>query len=74
MTEKERRNLDILDTIRRRREVSRADISKLTGRNIVTVSNYVNTYLKRITVTVTWGDSFGNNNSKTLTTLVADHY
>lgn len=47
MTEKERRNLDILDTIRRKREVSRADISKFTGLNIVTVSNYVNTYIKK---------------------------
>ncbi|MBL7157583.1 MAG: ROK family protein [Candidatus Omnitrophica bacterium] len=47
LTEKERRNLDILDTIRRKREVSRADISKLTGLNIVTVSNYVNTYIKK---------------------------
>jgi len=46
-TEKERRNLDILDTIRRKREVSRADISKYTGLNIVTISNYVNTYIKK---------------------------
>jgi predicted NBD/HSP70 family sugar kinase len=47
MTEKEKRNLDILDTIRKKREVSRADISKLTGLNIVTVSNYVNIYIKK---------------------------
>jgi len=47
MTEKERRNLDILDTIRRRREISRADISKMTGLNIVTVSNYVNNYVRK---------------------------
>ena len=47
MTEKERRNLDILDTIRRKSETSRAEISKLTGLNIVTVSNYVNTYIKK---------------------------
>ena len=47
MTEKEKRNLDILDTIRKKREVSRAEISKLTGLNIVTVSNYVNTYIKK---------------------------
>lgn len=47
MTEKERRNLDILDTIRRKREISRAEISKLTGLNIVTVSNYVNTYIRK---------------------------
>ncbi|OGW74975.1 MAG: hypothetical protein A2Z72_07610 [Omnitrophica bacterium RBG_13_46_9] len=47
MSEKERRNLDILDTIRRKTEISRAEISKLTGLNIVTISNYVNTYIKK---------------------------
>ena len=47
MTEKERRNLEILDTIRKKREVSRAEISKITGLNIVTVSNYVNAHLKK---------------------------
>lgn len=47
LTEKERRNLDILDTIRKKREISRADISKSTGLNIVTVSNYVNNYVKK---------------------------
>jgi predicted NBD/HSP70 family sugar kinase len=46
LTEKERRNLSILDTIRRNNEVSRADISKLTDLNIVTVSNYVSKYVK----------------------------
>ena len=47
LTEKERRNLDILDTIRRQREISRAEISKITGLNIVTVSNYVNSYIRK---------------------------
>ena len=47
LSEKERRNLEILDTIRRKKEVSRADISKFTGLNIVTVSNYVNNYIKK---------------------------
>jgi len=47
LTEKERRNLQILDIIRRKREISRAEISKLTGINIVTISNYVNTYIRK---------------------------
>lgn len=47
LTEKERRNLDILNVIRRSTDISRADISRLTGLNIVTVSNYINTYIKR---------------------------
>ena len=45
-TEKERRNLSILDSIRRGGEISRADISKITDLNIVTVSNYVSKYIK----------------------------
>jgi len=45
-TEKERRNLSILDSIRRGEEISRAEISKITDLNIVTVSNYVSKYIK----------------------------
>ena len=47
LTEKERRNLDILNTVRRATDVSRAEISRLTGLNIVTVSNYVNGYVRK---------------------------
>lgn len=46
LSEKERRNLSILDSIRRNGEISRADISKMTDLNIVTVSNYVSKYVK----------------------------
>ncbi|MBD3426399.1 MAG: ROK family protein [Candidatus Omnitrophica bacterium] len=46
LSEKERRNLSILDAIRRGGEISRAEISKVTDLNIVTVSNYVSKYIK----------------------------
>lgn len=46
LSEKERRNLSILDAIRRGGEISRAEISKITGLNIVTISNYVSKYVK----------------------------
>jgi len=46
-TEKERRNLAILDIIRRTREVSRAEISKITHLNIVTISNYIDDYIAK---------------------------
>jgi predicted NBD/HSP70 family sugar kinase len=46
LTEKERRNLSILDAIRRSGEISRAEISRITDLNIVTVSNYVSKYVK----------------------------
>ncbi|MFA5147221.1 MAG: ROK family protein [Candidatus Omnitrophota bacterium] len=49
-TEKERRNLAILDIIRRKREVSRAEISKITHLNIVTISNYVDDYISKTLV------------------------
>jgi len=47
LSEKERRNLGILDSIRRGGEISRADISKITDLNIVTISNYVGRYIKK---------------------------
>lgn len=46
LSEKGRRNLEILDCIRRGAEISRAEISKITDLNIVTVSNYVSKYIK----------------------------
>jgi predicted NBD/HSP70 family sugar kinase len=46
-TEKERRNLAILDIIRRTKEVSRAEISKITHLNIVTISNYIDDYIAK---------------------------
>jgi predicted NBD/HSP70 family sugar kinase len=46
-TEKERRNLAILDIIRRTREVSRAEISRITRLNIVTISNYLDDYIAK---------------------------
>lgn len=50
-TEKERRNLAILDLIRRAREISRAEISKTTHLNIVTISNYIDDYVAKGLVT-----------------------
>lgn len=44
-TEKERRNLAILNIIRRGRDVSRAEISNITHLNIVTISNYIDDYI-----------------------------
>lgn len=47
LSDRQRRNLQILDAIRKNRLISRAEISKGTGINIVTVSNYIDTYLKK---------------------------
>lgn len=46
LTDKERKNLSILEVIRKNGPISRTDISKITELNIVTVSNYVSHYIK----------------------------
>jgi len=47
LSDKERKNLAILEVIRKDGPISRTDISKVTEFNIVTVSNYVNHYIKK---------------------------
>jgi len=47
LTDKERKNLSILEVIRKSGPISRTDISKITELNIVTVSNYVSYYIKQ---------------------------
>ncbi|MCX5709813.1 MAG: ROK family transcriptional regulator [Candidatus Omnitrophica bacterium] len=47
LSEKERRNADILEILRRSGPISRPDISKEMGINVVTISNYIDEFLKR---------------------------
>lgn len=47
LSERERRNLAILKAIKRLGPVSRTEISKVTGLNVVTVSNYINSYIAK---------------------------
>lgn len=46
LTDRERKNLLILESIRRQKETTKTEISKLTKLNIVTISNYVNHFIK----------------------------
>lgn len=46
LTEKEKRNADILEILRRRGPISRPDISKEMGVNVVTISNYVDNFIR----------------------------
>lgn len=46
LSDRERKNIAILETIRRHGPTTKADISKLTKINIVTVYNYINTYIQ----------------------------
>lgn len=47
LTEKERRNIDILEILRRHGPISRPDISKHIGINVVTISNYLDEFIKQ---------------------------
>jgi len=46
ITEKEKRNIEILEILRKRGPISRPDISKEMGLNVVTVSNYVDEFIR----------------------------
>lgn len=46
LTDRERKNLAILDIIRRSSPISRTEISRMTEINIVTISNYVTNYIQ----------------------------
>jgi len=46
-SDREKKNLLFLDLIKKRGKTSRTEISRLTNANTVTVSNYVNVYLKK---------------------------
>ncbi len=46
ISDKGKKNLMILDTIRKNGPLARTDVSKVTGINIVTVSNYIDNYIK----------------------------
>ena len=45
LSDRERKNLMIMDIIRRSGPISRTEISRMTEINIVTISNYVNNYI-----------------------------
>lgn len=46
LSEKEKRNIDILEIVRKRGPISRPDISKEMGVNVVTISNYIDDFIK----------------------------
>jgi len=47
LSDRERKNLAILDVVRKSGPVTRTEISRITKLNIVTVSNYVNSYIDK---------------------------
>jgi predicted NBD/HSP70 family sugar kinase len=60
LSDKERKNLAILELIRKKGPISRTDLSKITDINIVSVSNYVKDYIeKKILLETGWDVSSG---------------
>src|SRR3989338_3377798 len=47
LNDHEKKNLQILDTILKKGPIARAEISRLIGLNIVTVTSYVDQYIKK---------------------------
>ncbi len=47
LTEKEKRNIEILEILRKRGPISRPDISKEMGINVVTISNYIDEFIRK---------------------------
>ncbi len=47
LTDHERKNLMILEAVRRRAPIARAEIARITNFNVVTVTSYVDQYLKK---------------------------
>lgn len=47
LSERARKNLAILDTIRRSGSITKAEISKFVGLNVVTISNYIDEFLRQ---------------------------
>ncbi len=65
--DRERRNLAILELIRKRGPISRAEISRMLGSNIVTVTNYADYYInKRIILEVGLDASSGGRRPELL--------
>jgi len=46
LSDRERKNISILELIGKNGPMTKTDISKITELNIVTVSNYINNYIK----------------------------
>jgi N-acetylglucosamine repressor len=46
LTEKEKRTIEIMEILRRRGPISRPEISKEMGINVVTISNYIDDFIK----------------------------
>jgi predicted NBD/HSP70 family sugar kinase len=72
LSDKEKKNLMLLDIIIQKGPISRTDISKETDLNIVTVSNYVNNYIEKSLVVEKGFDISSGGRKPTLVELDAN--
>lgn len=73
LSDHERKNFSILELIRRNGPITRADISKTTDLNIVTVSNYMNTYIAENLVREGGMEASSGGRKPTLVKLNEEH-
>jgi len=73
LSDHEKKNFSILELIRRNGPITRADISKITDLNIVTVSNYINTYISGGLVAEGGTEASSGGRKPTLVRLREDH-
>ncbi len=73
LSDHERKNFSILDLIRRNGPITRADISKTTDLNIVTVSNYIATYIDKGMVLECGMEASSGGRKPTLVKLNENH-
>ncbi|MFC1667464.1 ROK family protein [Candidatus Omnitrophota bacterium] len=73
LSDHEKKNFSILELIRRNGPITRADISKITDLNIVTVSNYINTYINEELVIEGGMEASSGGRKPTLVKLNQNH-
>ncbi|MBU4312596.1 MAG: ROK family transcriptional regulator [Candidatus Omnitrophica bacterium] len=73
LSDHEKKNFSILELVRRNGPITRADISKITDLNIVTVSNYINTYINEGLVAEGGMEASSGGRKPTLVKLREDH-
>lgn len=73
LSDHEKKNFSILELIRRNGPITRADISKITDLNIVTVSNYINAYISANMVVESGMESSSGGRKPTLVKLHDGH-
>ena len=75
LSSKEVKNLEILELILKKKIISRTDISKITGINIASVSNYIKGFIeKRLILEKGYGESSGGRRPELIELDLKDNF